>query len=359
MRSLLSDTGSIYVHVDPRLDFLVRSILDEVFGSDRFRNLLVWKRDIAGKGAKKRSSQWPRNADTIFWYSRSQQWFFEQQYIDLSKKQTAPYIYKESDGRRYKAVQLGDYSPKSIAKFEQEGLIHVSSTGKKYKKYYLDQAKSTVDCIWTDVLGFGTKTASKEILGYPTQKPEMLLERIVNSSSRPGDLVADFFCGSGTTLAVAEKLGRRWIGCDLGRWSVHVTRKRLLGTENCKPFEILNLGRYERQYWQGVTFGGKDKPVTEQALYEYLAFILKLHGSWPVSGLSHLHGKKGRAMIHVGAVDAPVTIGEIESAVEECVKLKQKGVARSRLGMGDGSPESRGPGGEAQGHQASAVADSS
>ena len=139
-----------------------------------------------------------------------------------------------------------------------------------------------------------------------------------------GDLVADFFCGSGTTLAVAEKLDRRWIGCDLGRWGVHITRKRLLGIENCKPFDLLNLGRYERQYWQGVTFGKKDKPVTEQALYEYIAFILKLHGSRPVTGLIHLHGKKGKAMVHVGAVDAPVTIGEIESAVEECLKLKQK-----------------------------------
>ena len=106
-------------------------------------------------------------------------------------------------------------------------------------------------------------------------------------------LVADFFCGSGTTLAVAEKLGRRWIGCDLGRWGIHVTRKRLLGIENCKPFEVLNLGKYERQYWQGVTFGeAKDKPLTEQALYEYLAFILKLYGAQPVAGMTHVHGRR-------------------------------------------------------------------
>ena len=150
------------------------------------------------------------------------------------------------------------------------------------------------------------------------------MTRVIEWLSGPNDLVADFFCGSGTTLAVAEKLGRRWIGCDLGRWGIHITRKRLLGIKNCKPFDVLNLGRYERQYRQGVTFGKKDKPVTEQALYEYLAFILKLHGSRPVTGLIHLHGKKGKAMVHVGAVDAPVTIGEIESAVEECLKLKQK-----------------------------------
>ena len=110
----------------------------------------------------------------------------------------------------------------------------------------------------------------------------------------------------------------------MGRWAIHVTRKRLLGIENCKPLEILNLGKYERQYWQGVTFGNRDtKPVTEQALYEYLAFILKLYGAQPVAGFEHLHGKQGRAMVHVGAVDAPVTISEIEQALDECARLKQ------------------------------------
>jgi hypothetical protein len=135
--------------------------------------------------------------------------------------------------------------------------------------------------------------------------------------------MADFFCGSGTTLAVAERLGRRWVGCDLGRFAVHTARKRLLSTEGCKPFEILNLGKYERQYWQGVTFGGKCKTVTEQALYEYLAFILRLYGAQPVAGMAHLHGRKGRAMVHIGAVDAPVTIDEINAALTECVQLKQ------------------------------------
>jgi hypothetical protein len=124
-------------------------------------------------------------------------------------------------------------------------------------------------------------------------------------------------------LAVAEKLGRRWIGCDLGRFATHTTRKRLLEIENCKPFEILNLGKYERQYWQGVTFGEKGTHVTEQALYEYLAFMLKLYGAQPVPGLTHLHGKKGKAMVHIGAVDAPVTIDEIDTAIAECVQCRQ------------------------------------
>ena len=188
--------------------------------------------------------------------------------------------------------------------------------------YAMSSAETKIGDVWE--IPYINPVAS-ERLGYATQKPEALLDSVLRASSTEGDLVADFFCGSGTTLKVEERLGRRWIGCDLGRWAIHVTRKRLLGIENCKPLEILNLGKYERQYWQGVTFGEKDdKPITEQALYEYLAFILKLYGARPLAGMTHLHGKKGGAMVHIGAVDAPVTIGEVDAAVDECVALKQR-----------------------------------
>ena len=148
------------------------------------------------------------------------------------------------------------------------------------------------DTVWDDVQAYENR---KE---YATQKHEELLDRIVNWLSKPGDLVADFFAGSGTTGAVAEKLGRRWIMCDLSRWAIHVTRKRLLGIEKCKPFEVLNLGKYERKYWQGVTFGeGQKEKVKRQngdqqwAIFQYIAFILKLYGAEPLAGMQHLHGK--------------------------------------------------------------------
>lgn len=175
--------------------------------------------------------------------------------------------------------------------------------------------------VWDDISPLNM--VAKERLDFPTQKPEALARRVIESCSDPTDLVADLFCGSGTTLSAAEKLGRRWIGCDLGRYAIHITRKRLLEIEGCKPFEILNLGKYERRYWQGVTFGEKSKSITEQALFEYLAFILKLYGAQPLSGLAHLHGKKGRTMVHIGSVDAPVTIDEINAAIAECIQLKQ------------------------------------
>jgi hypothetical protein len=146
---------------------------------------------------------------------------------------------------------------------------------------------------------------------------------LIKASSNEGDIVADFFCGSGTTLAVAEKLGRRWIGCDLSRWAIHITRKRLLGIQEGKPFEVLNLGKYERKYWQTVTFGGQ-KERQQLAIFDYLKFILKLYGAEPISGMEHLHGKKGKAAIHIGAVDAPVTIDEINACIDECVAIRQK-----------------------------------
>ena len=154
-----------------------------------------------------------------------------------------------------------------------------------------------------------------ENCGFPTQKPEALLQRIVQTASSEGDLVADFFCGSGTMLSVAEKLNRRWIGCDLGRWGIHTSRKRLLGIKERRPFAVLNLGKHGRQYWQGVTFG---------APCEYVAFVLQLYGGHPVAGLAHIHGKKSEALVHVGAVDVPTTTADINAAVEECSRLKQR-----------------------------------
>jgi adenine-specific DNA-methyltransferase len=243
MRDILAPDGSIYVHCDWRLDYLIRAILDDLFGSQCYRNTIIWKRDAPGKGAKRLSGQWPRNYDTILYYSKDpSDWHFEQQYVELSSEQRKAYRYVEESGRRYKAVQLGDYSDASIARFEREGLIHRSSTGERYKKYYLDEAKATVDSIWTDLPGFGTRTASHELTGYETQKPEGLLHRIISASSRPGDLVADFFVGSGTTLAVAHALGRRWLGVDIGKRAVQLSRKRLfaLGSpDNPVRFDVL------------------------------------------------------------------------------------------------------------------------
>jgi adenine-specific DNA-methyltransferase len=303
MRDLLSDSGSIYAHVDYRVSAPLRILMDEVFGGNSLRGWIAWQ---IGTGAKGRQ-QWSNQHNDLLCYSKGSSFRFNHESTELREpfaevSQAMHFNKLDPDGRRYR-----------------ERIVN----GKSYI-YYADEGR-LVGSVWTDCPSMAANSPIlNESVGYPTQKPEKLLRRVISASSSPGDLVADFFCGSGTTAAVAEKLGRRWLGCDLGRWGIHVTRKRLLGIESCKPFEVLNLGKYERQYWQGVTFGEtKDKPLAEQALYEYLAFILKLYGAQPVAGMAHLHGKKGKAMIHIGAVDAPVTIAEIDVAVDECAKLKQ------------------------------------
>jgi DNA modification methylase len=293
MRDLLSKSGSVFVHCDWRMNSYIRLILDDTFGRDYFQNEIIWhyRRWTAP------SNRFQKLHDVILFFSKSDDFVFNQ--------------------------LLTAYTEGSVERKEQ-GVLHRFKRGEApvlVSQNEVQKEGVPENDVWQ--IPFVAPSA-RERLGYPTQKPEALLERIIRAASGEGALVADFFCGSGTTLAVAEKLGRRWIGCDMGRWGVHITRKRLLGIENCKPFEVLNLGKYERKYWQSVTFGkAKDKAPAEQALYEYLAFVLKLYGAQPVAGMAHLHGKKGKAMIHIGAVDAPVTIGEIDAAVNECSKLKQ------------------------------------
>jgi len=349
IRELLSHDGSLYVHMGPDIGPYAKVILDAIFGTESLRNEVVWRRTYAHNDP----ARYGNNCDYIYFYSKGDDWIWNQPYVAFSEEYIKSHYTKmDEKGRKYQLVTLdapahgrppnyqwkGKWPPagrmwslskEKMEELERKGLIEYTKQGMPRRRYYLDEQKGTpCQALWTDI--FAVNSQALEDTGYDTQKPESLLERIVSSSSNPGSLVADFFCGSGTTMAVAEKFGRRWIGCDLSRWAVHVTRKRLLGIEKCKPFEVLNLGKYERKYWQGVTFGeGQKEKVKRQngdqqwAIFQYIAFILKLYGAEPLSGMQHLHGKKGKAVVHIGAVDAPVTIDEINACIEECLAVKQ------------------------------------
>ena len=298
LRQLLSSEGTIFLHCDWHVGHLLRAIADEVFGAENFLNEIVWYYYNKFQGNVNRFAS---NHDVIFWYRKGERFKFTVQ-KEKRLEGTVRQLVRKWDKAKGAIVNVKDADGKVL---------------------YRETDEKTVDDVWR--LSMLQPADRKENTGFPTQKPEALLRRVIETASLRGDLIADFFCGSGTTLAVAEKLGRRWIGCDLGRWGVHTTRKRLLGIENCKPFEVLNLGKYERQYWQGASFAGPASAmITETALYEYLAFILKLYGARPLPGLTHLHGQKNRALVHIGAVDAPVTIGDVDAAIDECVKLRQK-----------------------------------
>jgi hypothetical protein len=180
------------------------------------------------------------------------------------------------------------------------------------QKRYLDEMQGIpLQSLWLDVKPVGPQ--AHERVDYATQKPEALLERIIKASSNEGDLVLDCFCGSGTTAAVAEKLNRRWITCDLGRFAIHTARKRLLAIPDVKPFVVQNLGKYERQVWQKAEFGDD----ADRLLRAYRLFILDLYHADPLEGYSWLHGLKAGRFVHVGAVDSPVTRADVQQAATE------------------------------------------
>lgn len=288
-RDLLASTGSLYLHCDYRVESALRLLLDELFGVDNLGNIISW----CYTGPGNFQNWYPRRHDTLLFYTRS---------VTRSGVHTF-----NADDIRIPTTQHSQGRTGWAEDWDHEAQ---GAKGKIPEDW------------WPDISPVGR--IKTELLGYPTQKPEKLLKRVIQASSNPGDLIADFFCGSGTTQAVAEKLGRRWIGADLGRYAIHTTRKRLLDIPNCRPFEVLNLGKYERKYWQIATFGEDLDDDGLISLYEYVAFILKLYNASPVAGMQHLHGKKGPAFVHVGAVDSPVTIDEIAACIEECAALKAK-----------------------------------
>jgi adenine-specific DNA-methyltransferase len=328
MRDLLAEDGSIYVHCDWRLSSQIRMVLDEVYSS-LFRGEIIWKKDAVGKGAKKKAKHWPKTFDNLIAYSKSGDAIFNMVPGEITEKQLKEFRYSDPDGRKFKRTSLGDYSDTSIAKMESKGYIYVSRTGQKYKKYYLDEYTIPLDSIWVDLPGFGVATASQELVGYPTQKPESLLARIIKASSNEGDLVADFFCGSGTTAAVAEKLGRRWICTDLGKFAIHTTRKRMIGVQrqlkadgqDYRAFEILNLGKYERQHFVGINPNLREEEQAKQLAAKEAAFldlILKAYRAEKTNQFAAFHGKRAGRLVAIGPVNLPVTRLFVEEIIREC-----------------------------------------
>lgn len=327
LRDLLAEDGSIYVHLDWHVGHYAKTVLDELFGEFNFQNNIVWKR---GPG-KSHPKSFGHNADFILFYTKSENYTWKKQYQELSENYLKSF--KEDKHGKYVTTPLHSGKPaknvpiwkgirpphgrgwayklETLEQFDREGKIEWSSEGVPRLKRNLSEIPgAVVQEIWTDIKSVLAKSSTYL---YATQKPEQLLERIIDASSRPGDLVLDCFVGSGTTTAVAEKLNRRWIACDLGRFAIHLTRKRLLGNPNVKPFVVQNLGKYERQAWQAAEFGGE----AEAKIRSYRRFVLDLYQTRPLNGYTWLHGVKGGRMVHVGAVDSPISPGDVAQIVAE------------------------------------------
>lgn len=269
MKELLSPNGSFYFHCDSRVNSHMRLLLDEIFGNQNFQREIIWRIGWIS-GYKSKAKNWIRNHDSILYYTKNAQNFtFNKEYIPY------PEDYVRRDGKKPEG-----------AGYPIEDTWNCSSM-------------DILDSI--QIMSFNT-----EKTGYSTQKNENLLERIIKASSNEGNLVADFFCGSGTTGAVAEKLGRRWIMADLGRFAIHTSRKRLIEVQRSlheehapyRSFDVYNLGRYERQWWQQESLKGADKEHRRVVLEFYRAEAL-FNSPNPL-----LHGRKGPAYVHVDGIDS-------------------------------------------------------
>lgn len=306
---LLASDGTIVVHCDFRTGHIIRCALDEVFGAENHRNEIVWW--YRNSGMKATSKKFHSKHDLMYVYSKSSDYTFNG--------------YREP-------LRDGDAGKRRQYKFD--------SVSKKPKPVY-DEAGNPVyyqveDILAGSVWDVPIIQGGKESVGYPTQKPEALLERVITAYSNEGDLVADFFVGSGTTIAVAEKLERKWIGADLGRFAIHTSRKRLISVQRelqaaektYRAFEILNLGSYERQYFAGIDpmLPPEERlSASELRREQYLELVLSAYGAKRSTQLKVFHGVKDTSAVFVGPLDAPVTQAEVNAAISSA---RNAGISR-------------------------------
>lgn len=254
LKELLSEKGSIFLHCDWRKSHFLRCILDEIFGSDCFCACISW-RAMTSSGYKGKSSLGRSHADILYYTKKKGGGIYNPYFLPLSENMLKRYTHEDPDGRKFKDSNLGNVTAETVERLRKEGKLYVTANGTPRIKHYLDEADGIyADDVWTDI---NTTNSQANIqTGYPTQKPEELLKRIISIASNPDDIVFDCFMGSGTTQAVAMKLGRRFIGADINLGAIQTTTKRLVGVANelnsqmqeetkYTGFEVYNVNNYD------------------------------------------------------------------------------------------------------------------
>ena len=357
MRDLMAEDGSIYVHSGWQVSHYLKAVLIEVFGQDNFRSEIVWKRTTAHSD----SQSFGNVHEVILYCGKTARLTFNPMYMPYSDEYAQTrYKHVDPDGRRFMddnvtapshgrntgryewkgrfppPGRMWSYTQEKMHELERINKLYYTREGMPRIKRYLEEMPGlSVSSLWADI--YAINSQAEERLDYPTQKPEGLLERIIKASSNEGDLIADFFVGSGTTAAVAEKLGRKWIATDLGKFGIHTTRKRLIGVQrelkaaekDFRAFEVLNLGRYERQAYLNVTgrLTGKQKAealaIKER---EFRDLILRAYKAEPLQGESFFHGKNSGRLVVVGPINLPVGRLFVEEVITEC---RKRGASRA------------------------------
>jgi DNA modification methylase len=338
MHSLLAHDGSIVVHCDSRISYSLRAVLNEVFNIKNFKNEIVWERSASGKTS---SENFPKDVDYLLWYTKSDKYTFNPVFKPLSKTTIDMYKFDDNDGRgKYRYFPLNNPSaptpglvyeyidingkkwqpPKKgwrmveekLKALDNDGRLELTKTSLQEKSYWNERKSEgkMANNLWDDISNL--QGSNKEILGYPTQKPEKLLERIINAFTNSEDIIADFFVGSGTTASVAEKLNRKWLVSDIGRFSINTTRKRMIqvqrgkkeNEEDFRSFEIYSIGSYSI----------KDDKKED----EFRELVLKAYNAEKLNN-SMFNGKKGTTYIAIGPQDLPCSRDFVDDMVQECI----------------------------------------
>ena len=363
MKRLLSDRGTLYVHIGPNVSHYVKVLLDEVFGRERFIGEVVWKRSGAHNDSKQGRAVFGRIHDVILAYTKTDAWLWnkvgtehDKNYVDshykwaegpngevvtLKKLKTGGVEEPPQGWRRFRKDNLtaakpgGDttylwkgkapyegrywaYSLKNMEEFERQGRLAYTSTGMPEYKRYLDEMEEGgvgLQDLWTDIAPLNSQAIER--VGFPTQKPKNLLSRIIETSSGPGSLVGDFFCGCGTMPVAAEELGRKWVGCDFSKVAIQFTRARLVD-QNSSPFVIENIGNYQREliYKEGGNISLMQR------------IVMKLYGAEPHpahTDLGIMHDSGKRTLVYVGYPDRPLTAKKTAELVKIARSLDGEG----------------------------------
>jgi adenine-specific DNA-methyltransferase len=347
MKELLSTRGSIFVHLAPTVSHHVRCVLDDVFLSDNFRNEIIVNRPISKNLQRQFDTiaALPQGHDSLLWYSARPATRYKNLVVPYQGPHAEGYWHRFWSGADRPTMRyelLGVKLKNGQWKWERERALRAVANytrflaegkGRTLAEYWRDTGcelefirRSKTETVenWfppsEDKIGdtvWGDIKAYENVKEFPTQKHVELLTRVIEFGSEPNDLIADLFCGGGTTGAVAERQGRRWIMCDLGRFAIHTSRKRMIGLqrklhEEGKPyraFDVYNLGRYERQWWQKERLRGADEEHRKVVLGFYKAEMLP-------QPIGPLHGRKGRAFVHVDAIDGMLTRDEVRAVAK-------------------------------------------
>lgn len=362
MRDLMHEEGSIYVHTGTQVGAFIRLALDEVFGRERFQSEIIWQRNTAHNNP----DRFGPIHEVIYFFTKGERAVWNPQWSKYSSDYVeSAFTGISPDGRRYRINEITGSGTRSgdsgapwrghdptgkvrhwaipnvlqkkfsltgtpqqmLDQLDERGYIELGKDGTGWPRlrYFLEDLPGVIlQDIWTDIYRQST-------VDYPTQKPEALLERIITASSNEGDLVADFFVGSGTTAAIAEKLGRKWIATDLGKFGVHTTRKRLIQVQRdlkaagkpFRAFEVLNLGRYERQAYLNVSgrLTGKRKELAlAKKERDFRDLILKAYRAEALPDNGFFHGKNAGRLVVIGPINLPVGRLFVEEVITECRK---------------------------------------